>query len=135
MGIVANNYGRKMACILSLVLGGVGTILIGFSPNYWTSLAMYGLAGFQYPFMSFCTLIINEIGDNDYRILGAGAIQIAWAIMELIFVLIGFEIRNWRSLVIIAGVPLRSSILLTPIRISFNHPSNITPEILTRWPY
>jgi MFS family permease len=46
MGIVANNYGRKLACVWSLILGSLGAIFIGFSPNYWIALAMYGLAGF-----------------------------------------------------------------------------------------
>ena len=34
MGIVANNYGRKIACIISLTSGSLGAIAIGFSVNY-----------------------------------------------------------------------------------------------------
>ena len=74
MGIVANNYGRKIACIISLTSGSLGAIGIGFSVNYWMALALYGVAGFAYPYLDFCSILLNEMGNEHFRVLGMGSI-------------------------------------------------------------
>ena len=41
VSIISNNYGRKIAITTCFTFGGLGMILIGFSPNYITALILF----------------------------------------------------------------------------------------------
>ena len=56
MGIVANNYGRKPAILISSVLYSISLFILAFIPgdtNYWILCAVYGLLGFLFPALTF----------------------------------------------------------------------------------
>ena len=94
MGIVANNYGRKRASFLSLLLGSLGVILIGLSNNYWMALISYALSGFSYSCIIFSSVLLNEIGNINFRNLGLGMIWIFWSLAGLGFVGISFLLKQ-----------------------------------------
>ena len=80
--------------MICLVIGSIGIISIGFSNNYWLTLGLYFVAGCVIPYMDFAAIILNEIGDDNYRVLGMGVMQISWALMELIFVGVAFLVSS-----------------------------------------
>ncbi len=111
-GMVANNKGRKVACVCAYVTGSTGVLLLSVAPSYWTALPCMVVAGFVLPYNNFCSVLLNEIGDGEFRNLATGMILVAQGIMELVFVAVGYKIQYWRHLLLAAGVPMFLSCLL-----------------------
>ena len=103
MGYVCNNYGRVKACSICLVVGGLGTLLAGFAPNYWVACIGYGLAGFLLTYLNFSSIILNEIGDEKFKNFSNGLYGIFWSCTELIWVGIGYWIKKWRIMLYALG--------------------------------
>jgi len=90
LGVICNNYGRVKACFVALFLGSLGTIAAGFSPNYWFALCAYGLSGFLLCYLNFSSIILNEIGDENFINVSNGMYGVFWSCMELTWVGIGY---------------------------------------------
>ncbi len=76
-GMVANNQGRKKACVAAYLTGSSGVLLLSIAPNYWSALPCMLLIGFVLPYNNFCSVLLNEIGDGDFRTLATGMILVA----------------------------------------------------------
>ncbi len=50
--------------------------------------------GFTIPYLNFSALLLNEIGDGDYRNRVNALIAIGWAVFEIIGVIIGYAIES-----------------------------------------
>ena len=94
--MIANNHGRKLSLVTCYLIGGLAVICIGISPNYISSLIAYFFVGFSYPYMTNCTMFLSEIGNDKYRTFSTMVILISWAVIEMIFVGLGYFIHEWR---------------------------------------
>jgi DHA3 family tetracycline resistance protein-like MFS transporter len=63
-GAFADAYGRRLSIVVSLVLQGVATIVVGAVPSFWVIALAWGLWGFGYTFMSgaYEAWITDEVG-------------------------------------------------------------------------
>jgi len=98
--------------VLAYLTGSTGVLILVFVPNYWTALPVMVLVGCVLPYNNFCSVLLNEIGNGEFRNLATGMILVAQGLMELIFVFVGYKIQYWRHLLIAAGVPMFCSCLL-----------------------
>ncbi len=95
VGIISNNYGRRISLIFTLLVGAFGVLGTGLIVvDYWVTLFLYSLMGFTIPYLNFSALLLNEIGDGDYRNRVNGLIAIGWAVFEIIGVIIGYAIES-----------------------------------------
>jgi len=76
-GFISNNYGRKKACVCAYVLGSIGALLIAASPNYYVALLFFTICGLVLPYNNFCSIVLNEIGDGNFRNFATGMILVA----------------------------------------------------------
>ena len=63
-GVVADLYGRKLSVVISLLVMGSATILVGAVPQFWAILLGWVLWGFGLTFMSgaYEAWITDEVG-------------------------------------------------------------------------
>ena len=91
-GVIANKFGRWNSSFYSMLLGGIGSLLLGISPNFYFSLVCYAMIGFLFSFLNNISVVINEIGNSDFVNLCTGAYGVAWSIHELIWVGLAYYI-------------------------------------------
>ena len=108
IGIISNNQGRKLGLVVTYLIGLIGVIAIGLIVvNYWITLLFYSIMGFMIPYLNFSSLWLNETGDEGYRNLSNGMIQFVWGLGEIIWVIIGYYVYDWRKLITITvTIPL-----------------------------
>ena len=64
VGVISNNYGRKMGLIFSFCIGSSAVIFLGMIViNYWVTFLIYCIMGFVIPYLNFSSLWLNEIGN------------------------------------------------------------------------
>ena len=66
-GFTSNNYGRKITIIVTYTIGSISVFLLGFPVNYWLTLTTIAMTGCLFPFANYCSLWLNEIGDDSFR--------------------------------------------------------------------
>jgi len=76
-GYISNNFGRKKACVYAYIIGSSGALLIAASPNYYVALVFFTICGFILPYNNFCSVLLNELGDGEFRNFATGMILVA----------------------------------------------------------
>lgn len=126
---LADRVGRLKILFWSYVLGTIFILILGISDSwgvYYISIALTW-AGFD-PYFALGTVLVNEEGgiyrfgsQNNLLLLSGAFIRqvttvllfACWSIGELLFILIAYFFREWRTQVIyFTGIPL---LVLTPL--------------------
>ena len=80
-GVVADLYGRKLSVVISLLVMGSATILVGAVPQFWAILLGWVLWGFGWTFMSgaYEAWITDEVGAANVGRVFVRGMQVTYA--------------------------------------------------------
>lgn len=110
-GQVSDRKGRKFAIILAGFLAACFSVANTFAFNFYFFLLARVLIGFTvFPPFSSSFVLATELVPPRYRVLVGQACQMAFAVGFCALALVGFLIRDWRTLQFVIAIPLFTTI-------------------------
>ncbi|CAD8090428.1 unnamed protein product [Paramecium primaurelia] len=104
---IADNYGRKLALTLSWTITTIGSITLASSQNFQMITSAMFLLGFGgNPAITIHYSFINEHSQGHFRELQNVGLQVFFAIGEFTIITLAYYVTDWRSLAIIATIPI-----------------------------
>ncbi|XP_040573548.1 organic cation transporter protein [Lepeophtheirus salmonis] len=107
LGIFSDKYGRRLALIVSILLVSIPSIIASFAHNIYMFIflrILTGMGGIGCFMVSF--VLVVEYVSLEYTLLIGIAIEIPFAIGELILGLEAYFVREWVHLQLVAYTPL-----------------------------
>ncbi|CAD8190555.1 unnamed protein product [Paramecium octaurelia] len=103
---IADNYGRKLALILSWSITTIGSLILATAQNFQMITGAMFLLGFGgNPAITVHYSFINEHSQGHFREFQNVGLQVFFAIGEFTFITLAYYMPDWRSLAIIAAIP------------------------------
>uniref|UniRef100_A0A0K2TL63 Major facilitator superfamily (MFS) profile domain-containing protein n=1 Tax=Lepeophtheirus salmonis TaxID=72036 RepID=A0A0K2TL63_LEPSM len=107
LGFFSDKYGRRLALIVSILLVSIPSMIASFAHNIYMFIflrILTGMGGIGCFMVSF--VLVVEYVSLEYTLLIGIAIEIPFAIGELILVLEAYFVREWVHLQLVAYTPL-----------------------------
>ncbi|KAL4465980.1 hypothetical protein ABPG74_004217 [Tetrahymena malaccensis] len=111
----SDRFGRRKSFLMSITIGSIATIGIGFSSNInmvmgLTFLAGFGMNGYETIILVYC----SEISERRFRDISVTVLQIMWALSQVLQPTISGLVEEWRLIYIFCiGLPLLLSVALS----------------------
>eukprot|EP00094_Tigriopus_californicus_P009269 TCALIF_08937-PA protein Name:"Similar to Orct Organic cation transporter protein (Drosophila melanogaster)" AED:0.07 eAED:0.07 QI:0/0.6/0.33/0.83/1/1/6/6/587 len=109
----ADKFGRKTMILVLIAIGGVGDLIGGFAPEYWSYLILRILAGIgeMGMVMTTFTLSVELVGAKQQAFVG-NMNQLMFAVGEILMGVLAYFIRDWRQLHFVTAALILPQLLL-----------------------